>query len=387
MNSSGTITATNTYGLAGLISRHTSSGSTFYEFDPQGTVVQRLNSAGSNTITSTADAFGNVASSGTVSDTFGYEAQAGYYTDQSTGLILTTFRYYDPINGRFLNRDPIGNLGGINIYEYCQNQPVDRQDPSGLLLEWSIGFGFFGGLLFFGGGFDWTVNISLEGIGISWDGDAGVGLGLGGAYGIEGGFSPAGNATDTGSFEFAGVNAFAGDGVGADVAVNCPMTGGSSSPVVGFPSFTGAKGPVAVGGGGFLTVGGGYSKGWTWSTVATYVWHKITAPFHFRSENQIMNLIYNICGVLAIPSMLYGFVVGRKYGSQPRFENMQSVLSRFWLVRWLLSFLWACSVALITVGLANLLKLHHLAILFAIPEGFLIGFCPGYLGLWGIRIF
>jgi RHS repeat-associated protein len=132
MNSSGTITATNTYGLAGLISRHTTSGSTFYEFDPQGTVVQRLNSAGSNTITSTADAFGNVANSGTVSDPFGYEAQAGYYTDQSTGLILTTFRYYDPGNGRFLNRDPIGSAGGINVYGYCGNNAENGTDPSGL---------------------------------------------------------------------------------------------------------------------------------------------------------------------------------------------------------------------------------------------------------------
>jgi RHS repeat-associated protein len=132
MNSSGAIIATNTYGLTGLISRHTSSGSSFYEFDPQGTVVQRLNSAGSNTITSTADAFGNVASSGTVSDPFGYEAQAGYYTDQSTGLILTTFRYFDPVNGRFLNRDPIGSTGGLNLYNYTANNAVSATDPSGL---------------------------------------------------------------------------------------------------------------------------------------------------------------------------------------------------------------------------------------------------------------
>jgi RHS repeat-associated protein len=139
MNSSGTITATNTYGVTGLISRHTSSGSIFYELDPQGTVVQRLNSAGSNTITSTADAFGNVANSAPVSDPFGYEAQAGYYTDQSTGLILTTFRYYDPVNGRFLNRDPAGYAGGINIYGYTGNNSVNSDDPYGL---W--GFGVLG---------------------------------------------------------------------------------------------------------------------------------------------------------------------------------------------------------------------------------------------------
>jgi RHS repeat-associated protein len=131
MNSSGTITATNTYGLAGLISRHTASGSTFYEFDPQGTVVQRLNSAGSNTVTSTADAFGNIANSGTVSDPFGYEAESGYYTDQSTGLLLSTYRYYDPQSGRYLNRDPISYSGGMNVYGYCGNESVVYTDSLG----------------------------------------------------------------------------------------------------------------------------------------------------------------------------------------------------------------------------------------------------------------
>ena len=132
MNSSGTITATNTYGFAGLISRHTSSGSTFYEFDNQGAVAERLNSAGSCTTSSTADAIGVVTNSATDSDPFGYEAQAGYYTDQSTGLILTTFRYYDPGAGRFLNRDPIGYDGGINIYGYTNNNPENNVDTLGL---------------------------------------------------------------------------------------------------------------------------------------------------------------------------------------------------------------------------------------------------------------
>jgi RHS repeat-associated protein len=132
MNSSGTITATNTYGLAGLISRYTSSGSTFYEFDPQGTVSERLNSSGAPTSSTIADAFGNVVNSATVSDPFGYEAQQGYYTDQSTGLILTTFRYYDPGAGRFLNRDPISYSGGMNVYGYCGNGATRASDPSGL---------------------------------------------------------------------------------------------------------------------------------------------------------------------------------------------------------------------------------------------------------------
>jgi RHS repeat-associated protein len=85
-----------------------------------------------------------------VSDPFGYEAQGGYYTDQSTGLILTSFRYYDPANGRFLNRDPIGFEGGMNLYGYCGNGATGESDPLGLnpLGFWpSFGKGLVNGLI------------------------------------------------------------------------------------------------------------------------------------------------------------------------------------------------------------------------------------------------
>ena len=41
-------------------------------------------------------------------------------------------RYYDPSTGRFLNEDPIGIVGGINLYQYTDNDPADLLDPSGL---------------------------------------------------------------------------------------------------------------------------------------------------------------------------------------------------------------------------------------------------------------
>jgi hypothetical protein len=40
LDSSGAVTATNTFGAAGLLSRHTSSDSLFYSFDPAGNVAQ-----------------------------------------------------------------------------------------------------------------------------------------------------------------------------------------------------------------------------------------------------------------------------------------------------------------------------------------------------------
>jgi len=43
------------------------------------------------------------------------------------------WRYYDPSTGRFLQRDPIGLMGGWNVYEYCASGPPSFVDPAGLL--------------------------------------------------------------------------------------------------------------------------------------------------------------------------------------------------------------------------------------------------------------
>ena len=101
-----------------MLFRNTSSGSTFYTFDEQGNTAQRLDSS-QNILTSH------------IYDSFGYGAQWGYYTDQETGLVLCTNRYYDPGQGRWITRDPIGFDGGINLYGYVTNNPMNEADPSG----------------------------------------------------------------------------------------------------------------------------------------------------------------------------------------------------------------------------------------------------------------
>ena len=72
----------------------------------------------------------------------GYGGPFGYYTEGKTrfsptnsgdrGMILCTHRYYDPINARWLTRDPAGYDGGINLYGYVDGNPIMKYDPSGL---------------------------------------------------------------------------------------------------------------------------------------------------------------------------------------------------------------------------------------------------------------
>jgi RHS repeat-associated protein len=50
--------------------------------------------------------------------------------DGETGLYYYRARYYGPLDGRFISRDPIGLAGGINQYAYTGNSPINRKDPS-----------------------------------------------------------------------------------------------------------------------------------------------------------------------------------------------------------------------------------------------------------------
>ena len=43
------------------------------------------------------------------------------------------YRFYAPEMGRWINRDPIGERGGLNLYAFAVNDPVARYDILGLL--------------------------------------------------------------------------------------------------------------------------------------------------------------------------------------------------------------------------------------------------------------
>jgi RHS repeat-associated protein len=58
---------------------------------------------------------------------------SGQYEDTETELHYNYHRYYDPQIGRYLRVDPIGFEGGLNLYAYVQNDPINFLDSDALL--------------------------------------------------------------------------------------------------------------------------------------------------------------------------------------------------------------------------------------------------------------
>ncbi|MEA3434830.1 MAG: RHS repeat-associated core domain-containing protein, partial [Thermodesulfobacteriota bacterium] len=75
--------------------------------------------------------FGEVIDASGTSENF--LKYTGREHDEELGLYYYRARYYDPDLGRFLTEDPIGFDGGINFYAYVGNNPINFNDPEGLI--------------------------------------------------------------------------------------------------------------------------------------------------------------------------------------------------------------------------------------------------------------
>jgi RHS repeat-associated protein len=63
---------------------------------------------------------------------YGYVGAHGYQAHDEMPFLHVGHRYYDPSIGRFLQRDPIGMFGGLNVYMYVFGRPTSLVDPWGL---------------------------------------------------------------------------------------------------------------------------------------------------------------------------------------------------------------------------------------------------------------
>jgi len=63
------------------------------------------------------------------SHSFGWSTR---YTDSESGIVQYPLRAYQPAIGRWLSRDPLQEKGGIALYLFVGNDPIDGMDPLGL---------------------------------------------------------------------------------------------------------------------------------------------------------------------------------------------------------------------------------------------------------------
>jgi RHS repeat-associated protein len=101
----------------------------YYVRDQLGSVIGVADATGRVRGTTAYGAYGATETARGVQSDLGY---AGMWRDPDSSLYLTWYRVYDPAVGRWLSRDPIGEMGGQNVYAYVGGNPVNLIDPMGL---------------------------------------------------------------------------------------------------------------------------------------------------------------------------------------------------------------------------------------------------------------
>jgi len=105
----------------------------FYHTDGLGSITDLTNISGAVVQSYVYDSFGKiVAQNGSLINPYTY---TGREFDSESDLYYYRARYYDASIGRFINEDPIGLVGGLNLFNYVENNPIIFADPSGLIFE------------------------------------------------------------------------------------------------------------------------------------------------------------------------------------------------------------------------------------------------------------
>ena len=242
----GDITNTTAY-LPGIAQMNTQTGNVMYLHSDQiGSLRAVSTEYGEPIQRMVYTSFGEkVHEDGTVGTRYQYAGEWGYQSSEDLPFVHVGHRYYDPSTGRFLQRDPIGINGGLNVYAYVCNRPADKVDPMGLV---SIGIGLEGE--FVGFGFSGSANVSLHG---AWSRSNGfscapmITISIGTGIGIYGGVnvvttgSTAPRVSDLGGLGASiGFSGGAGIGAGGSLFLNAPPVAGVTGTLgagigAGFP--------------------------------------------------------------------------------------------------------------------------------------------------------
>ncbi len=127
-------------GVGGLLAiRDHIEGKTFLPaYDGNGNVTGLVDAA-SGTVAATYeyDPFGNlIAQTGAYAQVNPFRFSTKY-TDNESDLVYYGYRYLDTGIGRWINRDPIKEEGGVNLYGFVGNDAVNNLDILGQSCAWS----------------------------------------------------------------------------------------------------------------------------------------------------------------------------------------------------------------------------------------------------------
>jgi len=114
----------------------TGGNSYYYFFDGLGSVVALARNGYAPTEVYSYDVFGEPNRTSSIGNRYMF---TGREFESEMGLYYYRARYYYPFIGRFLQRDPIGYRGGLNLYSYVNNRPTLFVDPSGEEYKGSLG--------------------------------------------------------------------------------------------------------------------------------------------------------------------------------------------------------------------------------------------------------
>ncbi|MFO0880614.1 MAG: RHS repeat-associated core domain-containing protein [Gemmataceae bacterium] len=129
-NSAGIRTTTYTHGL-GLETLTTAAGRGFYDFDALGSTIGITGAGGGYINRYAYEPYGrSILLEESIANPFQYVGAHGV-THEASGIEFMRGRFFGSALGRFLNPDPIGLAGGLNLYRYVGNDPGNFIDPSG----------------------------------------------------------------------------------------------------------------------------------------------------------------------------------------------------------------------------------------------------------------
>ncbi|MCI5193369.1 MAG: RHS repeat-associated core domain-containing protein, partial [Candidatus Electrothrix sp. AU1_5] len=119
-------------GIGGLLELRQGGQHYAYLYDGKGNVDGLIDDAEAMVAGYVYSPFGRLLTkTGSLDQPFRFSTKA---FDEQTGLAYYGYRFYAPGVGRWINRDPIGEAGGINLYGFVGNDPIDNIDYLGLKL-------------------------------------------------------------------------------------------------------------------------------------------------------------------------------------------------------------------------------------------------------------